>query len=149
MSIFLKLKENWRKCDTVCSLKLVSRENCKNCYGSCYTRHLGRNVPTHLAMCCVDNRLQQELQTVARRWIYIHTCTHTHTHTHTHKSKQHYLHQVTKTSNPITGLDRPWGFQEVKAPRFLRQSAHEGGKVVSSTHRPPLPPGNILGTHLC
>jgi hypothetical protein len=21
-------------------------------------------------------------------------------------------------SNPITGLDRPWGFQEVEAPRF-------------------------------
>ena len=26
-----------------------------------------------------------------------------------------------------------------------RHSAHEGGKVVSPTHRPPLPPGNILG----
>jgi hypothetical protein len=23
-----------------------------------------------------------------------------------------------KKSNPITGLDRPWGFQEVEAPRF-------------------------------
>ena len=30
-----------------------------------------------------------------------------------------------------------WGSQ------ILRQSAHEGGKVVSLTHRPPLPPGNI------
>ena len=30
------------------------------------------------------------------------------------------------------------------------QSAHEGGKVVSPTQRPPLPlPGNIPGTHLC
>jgi len=26
-------------------------------------------------------------------------------------------------------------------------SRHEGGKVVSPTHRPPLPPGNIPGTH--
>jgi hypothetical protein len=34
-----------------------------------------------------------------------------------------------------------WGFQ------ISRQSAHEGGKVVSHTHRPPLPPGNISGTH--
>jgi len=25
--------------------------------------------------------------------------------------------------------------------------AHEGGEVVSLTHRPPLPPGNVLGTH--
>ena len=30
-----------------------------------------------------------------------------------------------------------------------RQSAHEGGKVVSPKHRPPLPPGNIPGTHFC
>jgi hypothetical protein len=33
--------------------------------------------------------------------------------------------------------------------KILRQSAHEGGKVVSPTHRPPLPPGNIPGTHFC
>jgi hypothetical protein len=30
-----------------------------------------------------------------------------------------------------------------------RQSAQEGGKVVSSTHLPPLPPRNIPGTHFC
>jgi hypothetical protein len=30
--------------------------------------------------------------------------------------------------------------QEVQTPRF--QSAHEGGKVVIPTHRPPLPPRN-------
>ena len=33
--------------------------------------------------------------------------------------------------------------------QISRQSAHEGGKVVSPTHRPPLPPGNIPGTHFC
>jgi hypothetical protein len=33
--------------------------------------------------------------------------------------------------------------------RISRQSAHEGGKVVSATHRPSLPPGKILGTHFC
>jgi hypothetical protein len=33
--------------------------------------------------------------------------------------------------------------------QFSRQSAHEGGKVVSLTHQPPLPPGNIPGTHFC
>jgi len=36
-----------------------------------------------------------------------------------------------------------WGSQ------ISRQLAHEGGKVVSPTHRPPLPPGNIPGTHYC
>jgi hypothetical protein len=33
--------------------------------------------------------------------------------------------------------------------RISRQSAHEGGKVVSPKHRPPLPPGRIPGTHFC
>jgi hypothetical protein len=32
---------------------------------------------------------------------------------------------------------------------ILTQSANEGAKVVSPTHRPPLPPGNISGTHFC
>jgi len=36
-----------------------------------------------------------------------------------------------------------WGSQ------ISRQSAHKGGKVASPTHRPPLPPGNISGTHFC
>jgi len=36
-----------------------------------------------------------------------------------------------------------WGSQ------ISRQSAHKGGKVVSPTHRPPLLPGNIPGTHFC
>jgi len=49
-------------------------------------------------------------------------------------------------SNPCTGLDRPWGLQEVEAPRISKQSAPT---VVSPTHRPPLPPGNIPGTHFC
>jgi hypothetical protein len=33
----------------------------------------------------------------------------------------------------------PLGPQEVEVPTISRQSAHEGGKVVSPTHRPPLP----------
>ena len=36
-----------------------------------------------------------------------------------------------------------WGSQ------ISRQSPHEGGKVVSHTHRPPLPQTNIPGTHFC
>jgi len=37
--------------------------------------------------------------------------------------------------------------RKVEGPQNSRQSAHEGGKVVSPTYRPPLPPGNIPGTH--
>jgi hypothetical protein len=33
-------------------------------------------------------------------------------------------------------------------PRVFKE-VHEDGKVVSPTHRPPLPPGNIPDTHFC
>jgi len=36
-----------------------------------------------------------------------------------------------------------------RGSQISRQSAHEGGKFVSSTHRPSLLPGNIPGTHFC
>jgi hypothetical protein len=32
-------------------------------------------------------------------------------------------------------------------PKISRHSAYEGGEVVNPTHRPPLPPGNVTGTH--
>ena len=44
----------------------------------------------------------------------------------------------------ITCLDRPRGLQEVEAPRISKQSAHEGDKVVSPTHLPPLPQERFL-----
>jgi len=40
-------------------------------------------------------------------------------------------------------------FQEVEAPTISKQSAHVVGKVVSPPRRPPLPPGEIPGTHFC
>jgi hypothetical protein len=43
--------------------------------------------------------------------------------------------------------DRPFGPRNVRAPRISRQSAHEGGKVVSPTQRSSLPPGDSPGTH--
>ena len=49
--------------------------------------------------------------------------------------------------NLVTGLEWPRGFQEVKVPNMT--TAQDGGKVVSLTHRPPLPPGNAPGTHFC
>jgi hypothetical protein len=36
--------------------------------------------------------------------------------------------------NPSTGLERPFGLQEVKAPRISRHSARWGGEVIKPTH---------------
>jgi hypothetical protein len=45
---------------------------------------------------------------------------------------------------PITG---PEVLRRLRPPEFKR--AHEGGKGVSPVQWPPLPPGNIPGTHFC
>jgi len=39
---------------------------------------------------------------------------------------------------------QPWS-----GPEGFMTTAQDGGKVVSLTHRPPLPPGNASGTHFC
>jgi hypothetical protein len=49
----------------------------------------------------------------------------------------------------LNSLDRSWVLQEVEASRISRQSAHEGGKVVSLMHRPPLPPHVIPFILIC
>jgi hypothetical protein len=53
------------------------------------------------------------------------------------------------TVNPIAGRGRPWGFQEVEAPRFqdmkvVSLSALRTGRLYPP---PPLFPGNIPGIH--
>jgi len=54
-----------------------------------------------------------------------------------------------RESNLITGLDRPWGFQEVEAPRF-QDSRHMKVVRLSALRTGRLyPPGNIPGTHFC
>jgi len=50
---------------------------------------------------------------------------------------------------PLQAWRGPEGSSRLRFPQISRQSAQKGGKVVSPTHRPPLPPGNIPGTHFC
>ena len=38
--------------------------------------------------------------------------------------------------------------RKLRFPDFMT-TAQDGGKIVSFTHRPPLPPGNTPGTHFC
>ena len=51
-----------------------------------------------------------------------------------------WQNEIKRLSSPCAGLERTWGFQDVEFPTIYRQSAQEGGKVVSPMHRPPLPP---------
>ena len=56
-------------------------------------------------------------------------------------SENHTLsHSVSKVKLSLNRPSRPRMLQYVETPRIFKQSAHEGSKAVSSTHRPPLPP---------
>jgi hypothetical protein len=54
------------------------------------------------------------------------------------------LSSIINRSSPVTGPVWPRGFQDVQPRRFSLHSAHDGGEVVSPTHRPPLLPGMFL-----
>jgi len=49
---------------------------------------------------------------------------------------------------PLQVWSGPEGFRKLRFPDFMT-TAQDGGKVVSLTHWPPLPPGNAPGTHFC
>jgi len=46
---------------------------------------------------------------------------------------------------PLPAWRRDFGLQEAEDTRITRQSAYEGGNVVSPMHRSPLPPEDIPG----
>jgi hypothetical protein len=54
-----------------------------------------------------------------------------------------------KQSNPITGLDRPLGIQEVEAPRFLDNRHMKTVRLSALRTGRLYPSGNIAGTHFC
>ena len=49
---------------------------------------------------------------------------------------------------PLQAWSGPEDSRKLRFPDFMTM-AQDGGKVVSLTHRPPLPPGNTPGTHSC
>jgi hypothetical protein len=49
---------------------------------------------------------------------------------------------------PLQAWSGPEVSRKLRFPDFMT-TAQDGGKVVSLTHRPPLPPGNTPVTHFC
>ena len=49
---------------------------------------------------------------------------------------------------PLQAWSGPEGSRKLRLPDFMT-TAQDGGKVVSLTHRPSLPPGNTPGTPFC
>ena len=49
---------------------------------------------------------------------------------------------------PLQAWSSLEGSRKLMFPDFMTM-AQDGGKIVSLTYRPPLPPGNITDTHFC
>jgi len=49
---------------------------------------------------------------------------------------------------PLQAWSCPEGSRKLRFPDFMT-TAQDGGKVVSLTHQPPLPPGNTPDTNFC
>jgi hypothetical protein len=49
---------------------------------------------------------------------------------------------------PLQAWSGPKGSRKLRLPDYMT-TAQDAGKVVSLTHRPPLPPGNAPSTHFC
>ena len=50
---------------------------------------------------------------------------------------------------PLQAWTNPYGSRRLRLPEILDNWQMKVGKAVSPTHRPPLPPGDIAGTHFC
>ena len=59
-----------------------------------------------------------------------------------------YISILKQESVPLQARSGPECSRKIRFPDFMT-TAQEGGKVVSLTHRPHLPPANSPGTHLC
>jgi hypothetical protein len=56
--------------------------------------------------------------------------------------------EVKGKSVPLQAWSGPEGSRKLRFPDFTK-TAQDGGKVVSLTHRPPLPTGHTPGTQFC
>ena len=59
-----------------------------------------------------------------------------------------HLHVKAGKAVPLQAWSDPEGSRNIRYPDFMT-TAQDGGKVISLTHRSPLPPGNTPGTHFC
>ena len=81
--------------------------------------------------------------------LYIHyICTYICIYISVLKSEEGDLMSVKGKAVPLQAWSDPEGSRKLTFPDFVT-TAQDGGKVVSPTHRPPLPPGNTPRTHIC
>jgi len=58
------------------------------------------------------------------------------------------IRKKVKVKVPLQTWSGPEGSKKLRLADYMT-TAQDCGKVVSLKHRPPLPPGNVPGTHFC
>jgi len=102
-------------------------------------------ILTEVLACFLPDRakdLSVPLYIVCGIYIYIHTHAYTFTYIYI------YIYIGKGKAVPLQAESGPEGSRKLRFPDFMT-TAQDGGKVVSPTHRPPLPPGNAPGTYFC
>jgi hypothetical protein len=59
-----------------------------------------------------------------------------------------YIYKLKVNQSRLQAWSGSEGCRKLRFPDYMT-TAQDGGKVVSLTHQPPLPPGNSPGTHFC
>jgi hypothetical protein len=126
--------------------------------GECKLRKLfkaGLNNFISLVIRCITVKTQLYYHTVIKYYISVHikaTCFGRNVTLYSWPAKQsspfHRNDQINQSRYRPEAWSGPEGSRKLRFPDFMT-TAQGGGKVVSLTHRPHLPPGNSPGTHLC
>jgi hypothetical protein len=101
---------------------------------------------------CEYEKYREKYTHILNYWYNIQKYIHTHARTHTHTHTLFWIIQNISKVKVKQSHYRPWEALRVLgvwSSQILRQSAHEGSKVVNPKHRLPLLPANIPGTHFC
>jgi len=64
------------------------------------------------------------------------------------KVSRNYFYETYAKAVPSQAWSGPEVSRKLRFPDFIK-TAQDGGKLVSLTHRSPLPTGNTPGTHFC
>ena len=105
--------------------------------------------PSTSPECFKSNRASKVTTSVWRRWTAsVRSSVALHASEWQVSTVIHVVKQSKGKSVPLQAWSGPEGSRKLRFQDFMT-TAQDGGKVVSLTHRPPLPSGNTPGTHFC
>jgi len=91
---------------------------------------------------------ETKFNTQNKEQVYVYLYVHRYLCTYLHVMCNKNVQIIKGKAVPLQAWRSPEGSGKLRFPDYMT-STQDGGKVVSLTHWPPLPPGNTPGTHFC